>query len=53
MKFAMPAKNFPSKKDALAVAFSAVERGADSIMCSTWTGGLKAVGKNLNELKEY
>ena len=80
MTFAMPAKNFSSKRDALAVAFSAMELGADSIMCSTWslefisalakhgvptqghvglvprrstwTGGLKAVGKKFEQSKK-
>ena len=77
MTFAMPAKNMPSKEDALRLAFEAMEIGADSIMCSTWsleliltlanagvpaqghvglvprrstwTGGLRAVGKTFDQ----
>jgi 3-methyl-2-oxobutanoate hydroxymethyltransferase len=80
MTFAMPAKNIPSKQTALKLAFEAMEMGADSIMCSTWslehilalanagvpaqghvglvprrstwTGGLRAVGKTFDQSKK-
>ena len=80
MTFAMPAKNLPSIDETLRVAFDAMEIGADSIMCgtwslesisalakanvpaqghvgliprrSTWTGGLKAVGKKFEQSKK-
>ena len=73
MSFAMPMQSAKSKTDALKFAFDAMEMGADSIICgtwsldfietvakagipaeghlglvprkSTWTGGLRAVGK--------
>ena len=77
MTFAMPPTNVPSKNAALRLAFEAMEMGADSIMCSTWsleliqdvanagvpaqghvglvprrstwTGGLRAVGKTFDQ----
>jgi 3-methyl-2-oxobutanoate hydroxymethyltransferase len=80
MTFAMPAKNIASKQTALKLAFEAMEMGADSIMCSTWslehilalanagvpaqghvglvprrstwTGGLRAVGKTFDQSKK-
>lgn len=80
MTFAMPAKNIPSKEGALRLAFEAMEMGADSIMCSTWslefihalanagvpaqghvglvprrstwTGGLRAVGKTFDQSRK-
>ena len=81
MSFAMPMQSAKSKKDALRFAFDAMEMGADSIICgtwsldlietvakagipaeghlglvprkSTWTGGLRAVGKPLNKRKTF
>ena len=74
--FAMPLTKVTSEREALRMAFDAMESGADSIMCqwslrftkavaetgipiqghvglvprkSTWTGGLRAVGKTLEE----
>jgi len=80
MTFAMPAKNIASKQTALKLAFEAMEMGADSIMCSTWslehilalanagvpaqghvglvprrstwTGGLREVGKTFDQSKK-
>ena len=76
MSFVIPLMSVTSEKEALKVAFSAMECGADSIMCqcsldfvsvmarsgvpvqghvglvprkSTWTGGLRSVGKTVNE----
>jgi 3-methyl-2-oxobutanoate hydroxymethyltransferase len=77
MTFAMPMQAATTSSEALSVCFDAMARGADSIMCgtwsldfieaaakagipveghiglvprkSTWTGGLKAVGKTKNQ----
>ena len=80
MSFAMPMQSAKSKTDALRFAFDAMEMGADSIICgtwsldfietvakagipaeghlglvprkSTWTGGLRAVGKTIEQAKK-
>ena len=80
MSFAMPMIAATSKSEALKYCFDAMEMGADSIICgtwslnfieavskagipteghlglvprkSTWTGGLKAVGKTFNQAKK-
>lgn len=80
MSFAMPMQAAKSKSDALKFSFDAMEMGADSIICgtwslefietvakagipaeghiglvprkSTWTGGLRAVGKTIDQAKK-